>query len=177
MFQSGAESWETLLNCVDKIARLRTSFLYEALITDVDLYLESEDDEDRPALPPPFIEETPEVSLLRKMVEQNDASHHYLAQQKGRPRVRALPVPRSARDEAIARNTRESFKALEAAITFVSEEQFERTLREHEGQAVTLDAELHRGNRNPRHRPEHEGLPPQGGEGPEGLQPPGSGRG
>ncbi|MGW4127952.1 hypothetical protein [Amycolatopsis japonica] len=155
---------------------MRTSFLYEAMVTDVDLYDESEDDE-RPALPPPFIEETPEVALLRALVEQNQASHHYLAHKPGKPQVKSLPSPRSARDEAIARNTRKSFQALEAAIKFVEQDQFERTLREHEGQAVNLDVDLHRGNRDPRPRPIDEGLPPEGGEGPEGLQPSGPDRG
>jgi hypothetical protein len=176
MFEAGAESWETLLNCVEKLRRLRTSFLYEAMITDVDLYLESEGEESAP-LPPPFIEETPEVSLLRTLVEQNQASHHYLAHQKGRPRVKALPIPRSARDEAIARNTRESFRQLEAAIKFVDQDQFERTLREHEGQAVNLDVDLHRGHRNSRPGPVDEGLPPRPGTGTPGLPPPGGGGG
>jgi hypothetical protein len=172
MFERGEESWQTLLNLVDGFSRMSTSFLYEAMVTDIALVEENGLGDDGPSAPPPFIEESPELGALKTIIELLQVNNHLNTGSTAKARVHKMPRPRSARDEVIARNTQRSFRALENSFKFVTTEQFEQTIREHEGQAVILDGEhVHRGNGDTGRRSVDGGVPPEAGGGPEGVQP------
>ncbi|MGW4484336.1 hypothetical protein ACWEOE_10910 [Amycolatopsis sp. NPDC004368] len=184
MFIGGEESWETLLNLVEGFRLYSTSRTAAAMIADVELYEQHADEPERPPAPPEQVEESPELSALKTLIEQNQVVIHLLTKRKGAAKVRRMPRPETARDKWIRKNTRESFQRLEASFKFVSNEEFERNLREHGEQVVRLDGlDVHRGNRDARRRPVDAGLPPQdrgghqddrpGGDRGHGQHPPG----
>ncbi|MGW4487853.1 hypothetical protein ACWEOE_28895 [Amycolatopsis sp. NPDC004368] len=171
MFERGEEHWETLLNLAEGFQRHKTTHLAASMLADVELYEQHVDEMDEPAAPPDLVEETTVVSLLKTIVELLQVNNFYLTKRPGKPQIERLPRAVTAHEAFVARNTRKAFLALEAAIKFVSQEQWERTLREHEGQAVILDGDVHGGHRNARRPPVPEGVSPETRGGAEGRKP------
>lgn len=68
------------------------------------------------------------TSLLMGISEQLQQIAHYTAQAKGRPKIKRLPRPKTARDLYERRKAREAFEHLESVIKFVPREEFERTI-------------------------------------------------
>ena len=132
MFARGEEKLVTLANLVCGFRRMRTSFLHAAMMTDVELYERSVDQPEQPPSPPDFIDETAEVVLLRTISEQMQATNHYVSNQSGRPKIRKLPRPVSARDEFMRREGSKSFTSLESKFKFVSNEEYAESVRKRE---------------------------------------------
>lgn len=134
MFLTGQEKLVTLANLVDGFRRMRTSFLHAAMVTDVELYELNLDRPSPPASPPEHIDETAEVVLLRTISEQLQVLIHYGGHQKGTPKVRRMPRPQSAEDMYVSREASADFARLESRFKFVSVDEFQRTIAEHEQQ-------------------------------------------
>jgi hypothetical protein len=118
---------------VQAFQRRRTSYLAQAMATDVEVY---EQNLNRPARrgdnAPELVEMDLSVSLFMGIHELLQQLVHWAAAgvPKGakKPRVRRLPRPKTAEQLYRRRKARESHERLEAEIVYVPQDEFDRII-------------------------------------------------
>lgn len=73
------------------------------------------------------------MSILKGIHEELQKIAFYGTQRPGRPKVVRLPRPKTAADRAARRAAYQVHLEIEAAITFVPREEFNRAVAEHGG--------------------------------------------
>lgn len=128
----GEETVNTLANFIDAFRHDSTTYLYEAMVTDVDLYEATKDQRGKRVADPSHVEETPTVALLKVLVEQNQAVIHWLssAAPKGtrRPKLSRMPRPKTAEQIWLRREARRAYDVVDAAIVYVPDDEFQRVI-------------------------------------------------
>lgn len=133
MFFDGSETPNTLWNIVTALQRRRTSYLAQAMATDVEAYEQSLDQpKGRVERAPDLVEVDLATSILMGMHEvlQQLVWFTSAAAPKGtrHPKITRLPRPKTAKHLYEAAQTREALAHLESVITFVPQDQWERTI-------------------------------------------------
>jgi hypothetical protein len=130
-FLDGTETINTLWNFVKAFQRCRTSYLAQAMATDVELYEQNLNRPTRQAeSAPELVEMDLSASLLMGMHELLQQLVHWTAANvpKGakKPRVKRLPRPQTATQLYTRRKAREAHERLETEIVYVPQAQFDR---------------------------------------------------
>lgn len=129
MFWSGEETLTTLVNLVEAFEARTTSYLSAAKGQDVELY-ELTMDQPRRKGTPQWVEETPEVALLKGISEQLQVLAHLTAKRKGRAKVKPYPRPLTAEQLYWREQSRKDFEHINQMLKFVPNEQFQATIQQ-----------------------------------------------
>jgi len=137
-FLTGRETPNTLHNLLSVLQRRRTSYLAQAMATDVEEY---ERTLDRPRVQgdrsPDLVEVDLATSLLMGVHELLQQVVHFTAaaapRKTGRPKVVRLPRPKTAKHLYEAARRREAMAHLESVIRYVPQDEWERNIRDATG--------------------------------------------
>lgn len=112
--------------------RRRDSYLAQAIATDLDLYNPDADGRRRDSSPD-LVEVDLGVSLLMSTVELLQQIRDFTAGHK-KPKVKAIPRPKTAKDLYERQQMRLAREHIESVLSFVPQEQWERTIAEAGGE-------------------------------------------
>jgi hypothetical protein len=137
-FFDGSQVPNTLHNIVMALQRRRTSYLAQAMATDIEVYEQNlEQPRGRVERAPDLIEVDLATSILMGQHELLQQIVHFTAanapKKTGRPKVTRLPRPKTAQQLYEAAERRNALAHLESVITFVPQEQWEHNLENAQG--------------------------------------------
>lgn len=118
---------------MNAFSRIETSFLAEAIALDLDLYEVTKDTKGERRGSPSLIGETRTVSVLKGIHEELQKIAFYGTGRPGKPKVVKLPRPKTAKDIHARRRAYETHLEIEAAITYVPRDEFDRVIEQHGG--------------------------------------------
>lgn len=99
----------------------------------MELYEATKDRKGERRTSPSLIGETREVSILKGIHEELQKIAFYGTGRPGRPKVVRLPRPKTAADEYRRHKAYQTHLEIEAALTFLPRDEFDRVVAEHRG--------------------------------------------
>lgn len=134
MFFNGEEAPNTLYNILSALRKRRTSYLAQAIATDVELYERNHSDDQprRRKDPPDLVEVGLNESLLMGIHELLQQIAGFTAGQK-KPKVKPIPRPVTAAQLYARAEARKQYDEINAVLNFVSQDEFERGIAEANG--------------------------------------------